>query len=47
LTLASFVPKKSKAVIVVSTMHHSKEIDLISEKPRMILDYNKKKGIQC
>ena len=45
LTLASYVPKKDKAVILVSKMHHDPEIDEETNKPKMILDYNKLKGL--
>jgi len=38
LTIASYVPKKDKAVILVSTMHHTAVIDEESNKPKMILD---------
>ncbi|CAK1598332.1 unnamed protein product [Parnassius mnemosyne] len=45
LTLCSYVSKKSKAVVVLSSMHHD---DIIDEgelkKPEMILFYNKTKG---
>ena len=40
LTLLSFVPKKSKSVIVLSTMHHSEFADRKSNKPEMISFYN-------
>ena len=44
-TLVSYVPRKNKAVSVLSTMHYSKEIDEASGKPDIILDYNiPKKG---
>ena len=46
MTITSFVPKKSKAVILVSTQHHTDEIDLKSKKPKIILDYNKLKGLR-
>jgi len=44
LTITSYVPKKSKAVILVSTKHHSSLIDKTSNKPKIILDYNELKG---
>ena len=47
LTLSFFVPKKNKAVILVSTHHHTADIDLESNKPKMIIDYNKLKGYLC
>jgi hypothetical protein len=45
ITITSFVPKKSKALILVSTKHHTEEIDLNSKKLKIILDYNKLKGL--
>ena len=44
LTLLSFVPKKSKSVIVLSTMHHSEFADQKSNKPEMISFYNSTKS---
>lgn len=44
VTIVSYVPKKNKAVILLSTNHH--DIDISSEesrKPQIILDYNKGK----
>ena len=45
ITLVSYVPRKSKAVILLSTMHHN---DAVSgeekHKPIIILDYNETKG---
>lgn len=43
-TLCSFVPKKNRAVILVSTMHHSKSIDEEKKKPEIICFYNKTKS---
>ncbi|XP_037042530.1 piggyBac transposable element-derived protein 4-like [Bradysia coprophila] len=44
-TLVSYVPKRSKAVILLSTMHSSVDIvDTEHKKPKMILDYNNTKG---
>ena len=43
ITIASFVPIKDKAVILVSTMHHDKEINFEAKKPQIIIDYNKLK----
>lgn len=45
ISICSYVPKKNKAVIVLSTSHYN--IDVVPEKknkPQMILDYNKTKG---
>lgn len=43
-TLISHVPKKRKAVLLISTMHHSGEIDPETNKPEIIAYYNKTKG---
>lgn len=43
-TLVSFVPKKNKAVILLSTMHDSGVTDEATQKPEIILDYNATKG---
>ena len=43
-TLASFVPKKSKSVLLVSTVHHDDKIDDQTGKPDFILYYNQTKG---
>ena len=45
ITIASFVPRKDKAVILVSTMHHDKEINEETKKPKLIMDYNMLKGL--
>lgn len=46
LTMASYIPKKGKNVLMLSSMHHSSEIDQNSakRKPEIILYYNKSKG---
>jgi len=44
LTLVSYVPKVKKAVILVSTNHHERNINALSNKPEIIMDYNKFKG---
>jgi hypothetical protein len=44
ITLVSHVPRKNKAVIALSTMHHSNEIDEETNKPSIIVDYNMTKG---
>jgi hypothetical protein len=44
MTLLSYVPKKSKAVILVSSMHHGPAIDEASGKPEIIAEYNRTKG---
>ena len=43
-TLVSFVPKKSKTVLLVSTMHRDDKIDDQTGKPDIILYYNQTKG---
>ena len=44
-TLCSYVPKKNKAVILLSTMHKTGDIsDRPDKKPTIILDYNNTKG---
>ena len=45
LTLTSYVPKKGKAVILLSSMHHDDEIDENhSKKPAIIMHYNATKS---
>ncbi|KAJ4441089.1 hypothetical protein ANN_10939 [Periplaneta americana] len=36
LTLVAFVPKKNNAVLLVSSMHHTKSTDPVSKKPEII-----------
>ena len=44
-TLVSYVPKLNKAVILLSTEHHDKSVNLEeSNKPEIILAYNATKG---
>lgn len=44
-TLVSYIPKKNKNVILMSTFHKSKEIsNRDDKKPQIILDYNSTKG---
>jgi hypothetical protein len=45
LTIASYVPKKNKSVILLSTHHHEPDIDydLVANKPEMINFYNRNK----
>ena len=46
LTMASYVPKKNKAVIMLSTEHYTAEVSNDpddKEKPKMILEYNRSK----
>lgn len=44
ITLLSYVPKKSKAVILVSSMHHGPGTDETINKPEIIAEYNRTKG---
>lgn len=47
-TIVSYVPKKNKAVILLSTMHDTADIDGDTNKPEMIMDYNRTKGgVDC
>lgn len=43
-TILSYVPMPKKAVLLVSSKHHIKETDSATNKPIMIIDYNKTKG---
>ena len=46
-TLVSYVPKCIKAVILVSTLHHTNTISTVlkhAHKPEIVLFYNKAKG---
>lgn len=43
-TLVSYIPKKNKNVLLVSSLHHDDNIDRNSGKPEIILDYNNTKG---
>ncbi|KAL7852535.1 hypothetical protein SRHO_G00183200 [Serrasalmus rhombeus] len=46
MTMISYIRKKGKAVLLLSTMHHSKMVDENSQKkkPEAILFYNQTKG---
>lgn len=46
VTMVSYVPKKKRAVILISTMHHDKAIDSnnMKNKPEIICFYNETKG---
>ncbi|CAK1588307.1 unnamed protein product [Parnassius mnemosyne] len=45
VTLCSYVPKKSKAVLLISSMHHdNKIVESEKKKPEIILYYNRTKG---
>lgn len=44
-TLVSYVPKKNKAVVLLSTEHHTNEVNIEKgNKPKIIETYNSKKG---
>jgi Transposase IS4 len=43
-TLVSYVPKKGKSVVLLSTLHHDKHVDGPKQKPDIILHYNDMKG---
>jgi len=44
LTLVSYVPKKNKSVVFLSSLHHDSAICSDSGKPKIIEFYNKTKG---
>jgi hypothetical protein len=44
ITLVSHIPRKNRSVILLSTMHDDEVIDPGSNKPNIILDYNRNKG---
>lgn len=44
LTLVSYVPKPNKNVLLLSTLHNDDIVDPDTNKPNIILDYNKTKG---
>lgn len=44
MSLVSYVTKKKKCVIILSTMHDTMEIDPDTHKPEPIMDYNSTKG---
>lgn len=43
-TLVSYIPKKNKNVLLISTMHDDDEIDDVTGKPDIIMAYNNTKG---
>lgn len=43
ITISSYVPKLNKAVITVSSMHHTANVDNTTKKPEIILYYNQTK----
>ena len=44
ITLVSHVPKKNKAVLLLSSMHHNGEVNEEDNKPEIISYYNSTKG---
>ena len=46
ITLVTYVPRRYRSVLLLSSSHSSAEVDVRNEKrkPKMILDYNKTKG---
>uniref|UniRef100_A0A182XQ41 PiggyBac transposable element-derived protein domain-containing protein n=1 Tax=Anopheles quadriannulatus TaxID=34691 RepID=A0A182XQ41_ANOQN len=44
ISICSYIPKKNKSVVMLSTMHYDKDVQGPKEKPAMIIDYNKFKG---
>ena len=44
MTLCSYVPKRNRAVALLSTMHQDQEVSKENGKPDMINDYNNAKG---
>lgn len=44
LTIASYVPSKGKAVIMLSTMHHDASTEGDAQKPEIVLHYNANKS---
>ena len=43
-TLVSFVPKRNRSVMLLSTLHNDDKLDETSKKPEIIIDYNRTKG---
>lgn len=43
-TIVSYIPKKNKNVLLISTCHDDDKIDLETNKPEIILDYNRTKS---
>lgn len=44
LTLVSYVPKRNKAVLLLSSKHHDASLDRSTGKPALICYYNRTKG---
>lgn len=43
--MCSYVPKKNRAVVPISSMHHDNEGDVVTKKPENILDNITKEGV--
>jgi len=43
-TLVSYIPKRNRAVILLSTMHSDNKVDDKTKKPEIIMEYNRTKG---
>ena len=43
-TLVSCIPKRNRAVILLSTMHSDNKVDDKTKKPEIIMEYNRTKG---
>ena len=43
-TLVSYVPKRNRAVVLLSTMHNDDKLDDKTKKPEIIMEYNRTKG---
>lgn len=44
VALCSYVPKKNKAVVLISTAHYTNAVEGAHQKPMAIVDYNKNKA---
>ena len=44
VTMVSYVRKKNRAVVLISSMHHTKDIEETTGKPEIIVHYNNTKG---
>ena len=44
IAMCSYVSNKKKAVVVLSTMPYTSEVEGPKQKPALIFDYNKNKG---
>lgn len=42
--MVSYMTQKNKCVILLSTVHDDNKIDSETQKPKIIMDYNKLKG---